>query len=59
VAYGTTAQYCALAPCSSDLRHFLWGDVAGPLPSPKPGGPGLCIYDPCRQVSPDIPLGSR
>jgi hypothetical protein len=60
VVYGTTAQYCALGPCSSDFKtcDVLWGEVVRPLPNPKPGGPGLCIYDPWRLGIQDVPLGT-
>jgi hypothetical protein len=37
---------------------FLWCGVVSPTPNPQPGGPGLHIYDPCRQGGPAIPPGT-
>jgi hypothetical protein len=37
---------------------FLQGWIVSPAPNPRPGGPGLCIYDPRRQDGPAIPPGT-
>jgi hypothetical protein len=57
---GPTAHVGPWPPLFLRFRnsYFLWCGVVSPTPNPQPGGPGLHIYDPWRQGSPAIPLGT-
>jgi hypothetical protein len=58
MACGTTAQYRALAFCSSGFEtcDVLRGGVGNPSSNPQSGGPGLHIYDPQKTGWPNYTL---
>jgi hypothetical protein len=53
-----TALYGPWPSLDFPTAGFLQGRSVKPTPNPKPGGPGLHIYDPRRQSDPAIPPGT-